>query len=268
MKTQQHLRLRTALSALSVRSSRSRLALAGALFAATCFAATPTLSQGTSLDSFDLDSIAPGAGQSNTTAYEAPKVDDSLLNASTGLGDCLVSGGDNCSGEAKKSSKSFSLDDLQNLGVIEEEPAPPPIAATEATPQERRDQERRQAAIAVEKAKPLPSIDIEVLFAYNDAQPLPSEYGKIYELAAALSDPRLADKRFVLLGHTDAAGSDAYNLELSQRRSEALAQALVRASGLPRHRFVTAGRGERDLKTPWAPEAAENRRVQIVLLDR
>ncbi|WAP69926.1 OmpA family protein [Jiella pelagia] len=87
-------------------------------------------------------------------------------------------------------------------------------------------------------------------------------------LATALTDPRLADKRFVLFGHTDAAGSDAYNLELSQRRAESLAGALVRASGLPRGRFVTSGRGERDLKNPYDPEGAENRRVQILLVGR
>ena len=67
---------------------------------------------------------------------------------------------------------------------------------------------------------------------------------------------------------SDAAGGDAYNLALSQRRSEALAEALAQASGLPRSRFVASGRGERDLKNPYAPEAGENRRVQILLVGR
>ncbi|WP_167591828.1 OmpA family protein [Jiella endophytica] len=233
-------------------------ALAGAAAVALLLWSGPALAQGMSLDSFDLDSVAPS--DAGSPAEPAPAAKPS----GGGLSDCLVSGGADCGGAAKKSSKSFSLDDLQNLGVIEEEPEPVAVT-TAATPEKA---EEARAAIAVENSRPLPSIDIEVLFAYNDDQPLSSEYGKIYELATALTDPRLADKRFVLLGHTDAAGSDAYNLDLSQRRSEQLADALVRASGLPRSRFVTSGRGERDLKNPYDPDAAENRRVQILLVGR
>ena len=213
------------------------------------------LAQGVSLDSFDLDSLGPSDPRPPTK-----------MPASSGgsLSDCLVSGGADCAGGAQKSSKSFSLDDLQNLGVIEEEPVPAAVQSA-ATPEAVR---RARQDLAVEESKPLPSIDIEVLFAYNDDQPLSSEYGKIDELATALSDPRLADKRFVLLGHTDAAGSDAYNFALSQRRAESLADALVRASGLARGRFVASGRGERDLKNPYDPDGAENRRVQILLVGR
>ncbi|MCE7030760.1 OmpA family protein [Jiella avicenniae] len=211
-----------------------------------------SMAQTMTLDSFDLDSVAPSDPRPPTK-----------MPASSGnrLSDCLVSGGADCAGTAKKSSKSFSLDDLQNLGVIEEDPEP---AAAGSSAQGG----GTVASIAVEESEPLPSIDIEVLFAYNDDQPLSSEYGKIYELATALTDPRLEDKRFVLLGHTDAAGSDAYNFELSRRRAESLADALVRASGLPRDRFVASGRGERDLKNPYDPEGAENRRVQILLVGR
>ncbi|MBO0905776.1 OmpA family protein [Jiella sonneratiae] len=232
-------------------------ALAGAVATALLLGGGAAMAQGMSLDSFDLDSTAPSVSKGQAAARPSAQ-------GGSKLSDCLVTGGSACSGSASKSSKSFSLDDLQNLGVIEEEPEPVAVRQA-ATPQKA--QEVR-AAIAVENSKPLPSIDIEVLFAYNNDQPLSAEYGKIYELATALQDPRLADKRFVLLGHTDAAGSDNYNLDLSQRRAESLADALVRASGLPRDRFVTSGRGERDLKNPYDPDGAENRRVQILLVNR
>ncbi|NDW02926.1 OmpA family protein [Jiella pacifica] len=220
-----------------------------------------SFAQTMTLDSFDLDSVAPSDGGSNR-AVASPSTAETA--SATSLSDCLVSGGADCAGGAQKSAKSFSLDDLQNLGVIEEELEPAAVRSA-ATP-EAAQQARRK--FAVEESKPLPSIDIEVLFAYDDDQPLSSEYGKIFELATALGDPRLAEKRFVLLGHTDAAGSDAYNSALSQRRAESLADALVRASGLPRGRFVASGRGERDLKNPYDPDGAENRRVQILLVDR
>lgn len=234
--------------------------LLGAACLALGFFGTGAFAQTMTLDSFDLDSVAPSNGGGKSAAGGGTTNQPAAANR---LSDCLVSGGADCAGSAERSSKSFSLDDLQNLGVIEEEPEP--VAAAGATPAQR---EEVRASIAVEESQPLPSIDIEVLFAYNDDQPLSSEYGKIYELATALTDPRLADKRFVLFGHTDAAGSDAYNFELSRRRAESLADALVRASGLPRGRFVTSGRGERDLKNPYDPEGPENRRVQILLVGR
>ena len=243
-----------------VRRDKRLCKLAGAASLVLFLSAGPGLGQGMSLDSFDLDSVAPANAASKSPERSQPTAEAS----GSRLSDCLVSGGAGCAGSAAKSSKSFSLDDLQNLGVIEE--APEPVAVTTAaTPAER---ERARATIAVEESRPLPSIDIEVLFAYNDEQPLSSESGKIDELATALTDPRLSDKRFVLFGHTDAAGGDAYNLTLSQRRAESLADALVRASGLPRSRFVASGRGERDLKNPYQPEAGENRRVQILLVGR
>ena len=218
--------------------------------------------QGTTLDSFEFESIAPSQP---AEARPAPGPQAGAPAAAPDLSDCLVSAGSDCGGSAQKAAHSFSLDDLQNLGVIENEPEPPSPVAGGASPQE---VAKAEAERAERRAQPLPSIDVEVLFAYDDVQPLPSEYRKIDELARALADPRLAGKRFVLMGHTDAAGSDAYNLDLSRRRSEALAQALEAASGLSPDRFITAGRGERDLKNPLDPESPENRRVQIVLLDR
>ncbi len=44
-------------------------------------------------------------------------------------------------------------------------------------------------------------------------------------------------------GHTDTSGSADYNLELSQRRAEAVAEQLVR-EGVPATDIITAGQGE------------------------
>ncbi|MCB8838422.1 OmpA family protein [Aurantimonas sp. VKM B-3413] len=239
-----------------------RTRLLGGLFLAAILVPQAAIGQGISLDSFEFESIAPSA---TGEAKPAPSPQASVPAAAPDLSDCLVSAGSACGGSAQKAARSFSLDDLQNLGVIANEPEPPALAVVGTSQQELA---RAEAERAEKRAEPLPSIDVEVLFAYNDAQPLPSERWKIDELARAMADPRLVGKRFVLMGHTDAAGGDAYNLELSRRRSEALAFALERASGLSPDRFITAGRGERDLKNPLDPDSPENRRVQIVLLDR
>jgi hypothetical protein len=69
-----------------------------------------------------------------------------------------------------------------------------------------------------------------------------------------------------VIGHTDTVGSADYNLELSQRRAEAVANELI-ALGVPATDIATIGRGEEDLLVPTADGVDEprNRRVEIVV---
>ncbi|WP_305971701.1 MULTISPECIES: OmpA family protein [unclassified Mameliella] len=117
------------------------------------------------------------------------------------------------------------------------------------------------------KPGPLISVDVEIFFDYNSATPAATSLPDIQTLATAITDERFASKRFVILGHTDARGSDSYNLDLSERRAESVRQRLQSLSGLSADRFISAGRGETDLKDPARPESEVNRRVQIILLD-
>jgi outer membrane protein OmpA-like peptidoglycan-associated protein len=117
------------------------------------------------------------------------------------------------------------------------------------------------------KPGPLVSVDVEIFFDYNSATPATASLPDIQTLATAITDERFASKRFVILGHTDARGSDSYNLDLSERRAESVRQRLQSLSGLSADRFISAGRGETDLKDPARPESEVNRRVQIILLD-
>ena len=72
--------------------------------------------------------------------------------------------------------------------------------------------------------------------------------------------------RINVTGYTDTVGSDRYNQRLSERRAEAVRQALVR-EGVPANEIVTVGRGKQDLAVPTAEGVREprNRRVEIVL---
>lgn len=71
------------------------------------------------------------------------------------------------------------------------------------------------------------------------------------------------DEVFLIEGHTDAVGSDAFNLRLSRQRAEAVRDAIVTFYLVPPENLVTAGLGERYLKI-WTPAAEpENRRVSV-----
>ncbi|MEL6748249.1 MAG: OmpA family protein, partial [Pseudomonadota bacterium] len=108
-----------------------------------------------------------------------------------------------------------------------------------------------------------PSIDLTVHFAYDSAQLARDARSVLRELGEALQDPELRDKRFLIAGHTDAAGAEAYNLRLSFNRAEAVTAYLVQTHKIDPDRLEIAGYGEEQLKDWDRPESGVNRRVQI-----
>ncbi len=109
-----------------------------------------------------------------------------------------------------------------------------------------------------------PSISMRVQFAYDSDELENEAILSLRALGAALRDPRLADYRFEIIGHTDAKGSDEYNLELSKRRAAAVVDHLVFFHNVDSRRLVAVGMGEQDPVNKGNPDAAENRRVEII----
>jgi outer membrane protein OmpA-like peptidoglycan-associated protein len=122
---------------------------------------------------------------------------------------------------------------------------------------------RDEVAKLVEESK-APNVDVQILFAFDSAEILPEARPSLDELGKALSDPKLADGSFLIAGHTDAKGSDAYNLALSQRRAESVKAFLVTTYHVNPDHLSVIGFGEEQLKNKDDPLADENRRVQIV----
>lgn len=109
-------------------------------------------------------------------------------------------------------------------------------------------------------------IDLEILFDYDSARIDPASVKQLFILGEALNDPSLGKARIVIAGHTDAAGSNGYNADLSLRRARAVSDFLVNYAGVEPDRLVTEGYGEELLKYPDAPESGQNRRVEIINL--
>jgi len=121
--------------------------------------------------------------------------------------------------------------------------------------------EREQIATI---AKDKPSIDLEINFDYNSATISKTSQPGVKALGQALSDPTLKGSTFIIAGYTDAKGSEQYNQTLSERRAEAIKKYLVDKEKIPAANLVTVGYGETQLKNKNDPNAAENRRVQVV----
>ena len=68
---------------------------------------------------------------------------------------------------------------------------------------------------------------------------------------------------FLIEGHTDAVGSELYNLALSDRRAETVARILVEAYDVPPENLIVQGYGEQFLKVNTQAAEAANRRVTV-----
>lgn len=115
-----------------------------------------------------------------------------------------------------------------------------------------------------------PSIEIQSInFEFGSAEIPRSQYRKVGQIADALKRliSRRPGTRILIEGHTDAVGSDASNLALSERRAASLKRVLVREFGIPSRALETVGYGEAYLLVPTQYESWENRRVTLRRVD-
>jgi outer membrane protein OmpA-like peptidoglycan-associated protein len=111
----------------------------------------------------------------------------------------------------------------------------------------------------------MPKVGALVLFDYNSAtikdesKPLLCEYGKALQSV-------LKDAVLLVAGHTDSIGSDKYNLELSNRRAEAIKKFLVAEFQIAEQRLITKPYGEsKPIASNDTDEGrAKNRRVDFI----
>lgn len=115
-----------------------------------------------------------------------------------------------------------------------------------------------------EQLNALSQMTIAIEFDFDSARISPRSYRAIGLMADALYHPVLYGYCFLIVGHTDASGRRDYNLKLSDRRAEAIRQALINPFGIGKLRIDTLGLGEEQLLNRSNPKAAENRRVQLI----
>lgn len=108
------------------------------------------------------------------------------------------------------------------------------------------------------------TFDSGILFAFNSAELGDAARENLRNLAASLKEH--GQTEVLLVGHTDAVGSDGYNLGLSERRARAAADFLV-SMGVDVRRVRSAGRGESEPIASNDTDAGrrENRRVEVAI---
>jgi outer membrane protein OmpA-like peptidoglycan-associated protein len=125
-------------------------------------------------------------------------------------------------------------------------PAPPPAAQEEAS------------------AEAPGIVGFRINFAL-DSDAIAPAYRSFVERIADLmqAEPQV---KLRIEGHTDARGTDEYNLGLSKRRAVSVAAYLVERRGIAAERLQVAGRGESEPLTADGYDG-RNRRVQFVRVD-
>ena len=103
-----------------------------------------------------------------------------------------------------------------------------------------------------------------ILFDVNSANIKPESYGTLKEMANVLKE--YADLKVKIVGHTDADGADAANLDLSKRRAASVKAALAKEFGIDESRMETDGKGEGEPidKNDNPAGKANNRRVEFI----
>jgi outer membrane protein OmpA-like peptidoglycan-associated protein len=113
-------------------------------------------------------------------------------------------------------------------------------------------------------AKDKPNIDLEINFDYNSADISAKSLPSVQALGRALTNPDLKGSTFIVAGYTDAAGGEAYNQDLSERRADSIKRYLTDKFRIAGPDLVTVGYGKTKLKDPSNPLSEVNRRVQVV----
>jgi outer membrane protein OmpA-like peptidoglycan-associated protein len=112
----------------------------------------------------------------------------------------------------------------------------------------------------------LPGVEIDTIrFGFNEAFVREEEVQNLDRIGAIIERVVTAHPQelFVIEGHTDAVGSDEYNLRLSKQRAVAVRQILIEFYNISEENLMTVGLGERYLKIPTPDPEQENRRVTV-----
>ena len=112
----------------------------------------------------------------------------------------------------------------------------------------------------------LPHVTLDIQFNPDTPVIRPESYRTLGRIADALTNPALMSSTFLVVGRTDSTGRREINLALSQRRAEAIRDALATTFKISPKRVFAVGLGEEQLQDADHPRAVVNQQALIVTL--
>lgn len=128
----------------------------------------------------------------------------------------------------------------------------------------------RDFEVSIQRLEEQLRFNVPVYFAFDDAT-VETEDGEVLNRFSTVAQEYYPDALITVEGFTDPSGSAEYNVQLGQRRADAVAAFIMQSSGITgeRMRAVSYGEDTRRLVVPegWGPGAPgwENRRVVLVI---
>jgi peptidoglycan-associated lipoprotein len=128
----------------------------------------------------------------------------------------------------------------------------------------------RDFEVSIQRLEEQLRFNVPVYFAFDDAT-VETEDGEVLNRFSTVAQEYYPDALITVEGFTDPSGSAEYNVQLGQRRADAVAAFIMQSSGITgeRMRAVSYGEDTRRLVMPqgWGPGAPgwENRRVVLVI---
>ncbi|MDD2659040.1 MAG: OmpA family protein [Methylococcales bacterium] len=125
---------------------------------------------------------------------------------------------------------------------------------------------KKEIHAAVQKVNTEAALSMEILFGYKSSDLTELAKNQLKPVGEALASEKLHDLDFVVEGHTDAIGGDAYNKNLSKERADSVKRFLVDTFHIAPSRIRIVGKGKSDLFDPKNPDSEVNRRVRIIAI--
>ncbi len=112
----------------------------------------------------------------------------------------------------------------------------------------------------------LSQLIVEIDFENDSVAIEPKSYRTVGLIADALHHPNLRRYKFLVVGHSSSTGDAQHNLKLSQERANAITEALSTTFAIAPDRLFAVGVGQEWPLDQANPQAADNRRVQLINL--
>jgi outer membrane protein OmpA-like peptidoglycan-associated protein len=105
-----------------------------------------------------------------------------------------------------------------------------------------------------------------ITFETNSAELKPQAKKMLDTLGRAMTSDKLSNFNFAIEGHADPRGGEQFNLDLSQKRAEAVVGYLTENHRIEASRLRPIGKGQSELFNRSQIDAPENRRVTVKTL--
>ncbi len=202
---------------------------------------------------------------SPATAQQASRTTDDYV--CTFAGECDNDQAADSAVEAKPAPGSPRTSQSRGFSLARPNGSTPSAAARKAGAPQQQQQRPRQASATTATRVPAAAsgqrADLRLSFDLGSSTMTSVARAEAKVFADSLMRPELKGMKFVIEGHTDSIGGRDYNIDLSRRRAQAVADYLV-TLGVSRDRLDIRGYGFDKPLPGMSASAQQNRRVEAV----